>query len=113
MHETGIAQSILDIAIDTAHKNSADKITLISVMVGKMAAVDESSLRFAFDALKVGTIAGGALLEYESVPLRGRCVDCSAESDFEGYFLNCPICGSQKVSLIAGEELSIKHIEVE
>ena len=52
MHETGIAQSILDIAIKTALENGAKKINNVAVKVGKMNAIDEASLRFAFDAVK-------------------------------------------------------------
>ena len=113
MHEAGIAQSIIDIAIDTAKKNSASKITLIAVKVGKMSAVDEASLRFAFDALKAGTEAENAVFEYTEVPLKGKCLDCEAEEEFEGYFMNCPKCGSSKVSLISGNELEVSYIEVE
>ncbi len=113
MHEAGIAQSILDIAVNTAKNNSAGRITLVAVRIGKMSAVDEASLRFAFDALKAGTIAENAAFDYTEVPLRGKCLDCGAEKEFEGYFMNCPGCGSSKVSLISGSELEVSHIEVE
>lgn len=114
MHEAGIAQNILDIAIDTANKNSSSKvITLIAVRIGKMSAVDEASLRFAFDALKVGTIAENAELKYEEIPLKGKCLDCENIEEFEGYFMNCPKCSSSKVSLISGHELEISYIEVD
>ena len=113
MHEAGIAQSIIDIAVNTALKNSASKITLIAVKIGKMSAVDEASLRFAFDALKADTIAKDATFEYTEVPLKGKCLDCGAEETYEGYFMNCPKCYSSKVSLIAGSELEVSYIEVE
>lgn len=113
MHEAGIAQSIIDIAINTAKENSLSKITLVSVRIGKMSAVDEASLRFAFDALKNGTEAENAYLEYTEVPLKGKCLDCGAEEEFEGFFVNCPKCRSSKVSIISGNELEVSHIEAE
>ncbi len=112
MHEAGIAQSILDIAIDTANKNNAKVITQIKVRVGKMAAVEEKSLRFSFDALKADTIAENAELLYEDVALIGKCVDCGEQSELEGYFVICPKCKGG-VSIISGNELEIAHIEVD
>ena len=41
MHETGIAQSILDIALKTAAENGAKKINNVGVRIGKMSAIDE------------------------------------------------------------------------
>lgn len=113
MHEAGIAQSILDIALKTAKDNAADKITLVAVRVGKMSAVDEASLRFAFDALKADTIAKDAVFDYTETPLKGKCLSCGAEKEFERYFMSCPECGSYKISLISGNELEVSHIDVE
>ncbi len=113
MHEAGIAQSILNIAIETAKKNNSEKITLVAVKIGKMSAVDEASLRFAFDALKADTIAKNATFQYEEIALVGKCLDCGSTEEFEGYFVNCPKCKSQKVSLISGNELEVSYIEVD
>jgi len=113
MHEISIAQSILDISIGTASENNSDKVTLVSVRVGKMATVDEASLRFAFDAMKSDTIVADAIFEFNSIPIVGECLDCSAETEFEGYFFSCPICGSGRIKILSGDELEITHIEVE
>ena len=78
MHETGIAQSILDIALKTAVENGAKKINNVGVRIGKMSAVDEASLRFAFDALKEGTIAENSEFEYIEVPLTILCYALNA-----------------------------------
>lgn len=113
MHETGIAQSILDIAVDTARKNGAEKINNVAVRIGKMSAIDEASLKFAFDALKEGTIAEKSTLEYKEIPLKGRCEDCGFESELEGYFVLCPKCNSGRVKILSGNELEIEYIDVD
>ena len=107
MHETGIAQSILEIAIKTALEKGAKKINNVAVKVGKMSAIDEASLRFAFDALKAETIAENATFEYIDIPLTGKCEDCGYESELEGYFVLCPKCSSGRVSILTGNELEI------
>lgn len=113
MHETGIAQSILDIAINTAKKNGSKKINNVAVRIGKMSAIDEASLRFAFDALKAGTIAENSTFEYKEIPLKGRCEDCGFESELEGYFVLCPKCNSGRVKILSGNELEIEYIDVD
>lgn len=113
MHETGIAQSILDIAIKTALEKSAKRINNVAVKVGKMSAIDEASLRFAFDALKAETIAENATFEYIDVPLTGKCEDCGYESEMEGYFVLCPKCSSGRVTILSGNELEIAYIDID
>lgn len=113
MHETGIAQSILDIAIKTALEKSAKRINNVAVKVGKMSAIDEASLRFAFDALKAETIAENATFEYIDVPLTGKCEDCGYESEMEGYFMLCPKCSSGRVTILSGNELEIAYIDID
>ena len=113
MHEIGVAQSILEIAIDTALKNGSKKINNIAVRIGKMSAIDEASLRFAFDAVKAGTMANDATFEYNEVPLTGRCEDCGNVSELDGYFVLCPVCNSGRVKLLTGNELEIAYIDVD
>lgn len=113
MHETGIAQSILDVALKTAEENGAKRINNLAVRIGKMSAIDEASLRFAFDALKVGTIAENATFEYIEVPLTGRCEECGNESELEGYFVLCPKCNSGRVKILTGNELEIAYIDID
>ncbi len=113
MHETGIAQSILDIAIKTAQNSGAKKINNVAVRIGKMSAIDESSLRFAFDALKTGTIAEKSNFEYMEIALTGQCEDCGTTSDLSGYFVLCPKCNSGKVKILSGNELEVAYIDVD
>lgn len=113
MHETGIAQNILEIAVKTAEEKGAKVINNIAVRIGKMSAIDEASLRFAFDALKVDTIAGNSTFEYFEVALTGKCEDCGYESELEGYFVLCPKCNSGKVKILTGNELEIAYIDVD
>ena len=113
MHETGIAQSILDIALKTAEENGAKKINNVGVRIGKMSAVDEASLRFAFDALKAGTIAENSEFEYMEVALTGRCEECGNESELDGYFVLFPKCSSGRVKILTGSELEVAYIDVD
>lgn len=113
MHEVGIAQNILDIAVENALNNKAEIINKIHVIIGKLAAVETDSLLFAFDALKEDTIAENASLEIEEIPIRGKCTECEHEDVYDEMFFKCKKCGSYKVELVSGEELNITEIEVD
>jgi hydrogenase nickel incorporation protein HypA/HybF len=113
MHEVGIAQSLMDVVFDTAKNNGAKIVNKIFVKIGRLQAVESSSLMFAFDALKDGTIAEEGELIIENVPLTGKCMDCAHENIFEQIFMQCPKCGSSAVQILTGEELQITEIEVD
>jgi len=113
MHEVGIAQNILDIAVENTLSNKAEIINKIHVKIGRLAAIENDALLFAFDALKEDTIAENALLEIEDIPIKGRCTDCGHEDFYDEMFFSCKKCGSYKVELLTGEELNITEIEVD
>jgi hydrogenase nickel incorporation protein HypA/HybF len=113
MHEVSIAQSLMDVVFETARNNGAKKINKIFVKIGRLQAVESSSLLFAFDAMKEGTIAEDGELLIEDVPLLGKCIDCGNEEVFEQIFMKCPKCGSHAVKILTGEELQVTEIEVD
>jgi hydrogenase nickel incorporation protein HypA/HybF len=114
MHEVAIAEHLLKIAVDECKKNGYSKISNVRVSVGKASGVMPEALLFAFDALKAGTIAAGAALMIEEVPVAGHCAACNADfTTSERFVLCCPQCGSSAYSIHAGRELDIKELEVD
>jgi hydrogenase nickel incorporation protein HypA/HybF len=114
MHEVSIADSLLRIAGQECGKGGFSTIESIKVSIGRASGVMPEALLFAFDAMKAGTIAGGASLVIEEVPVSGHCSDCAADfSVEEAYVLCCPLCGGQAFTLCSGRELHITELEVE
>ncbi len=113
MHEMGIAQGILDAAVDAANDDGGRPITEIHVSVGELTMIVEFALRFAFDSLREGTLAEGAELVVNAVPARSRCDECGHEYTHDRFQMLCPACGSLAVTLLAGKELQIDYIETE
>ena len=71
------------------------------------------ALIFAFDTMKGDSVADGAVLHIEEVPVGGHCRDCN--SDFtveEEYVLRCPRCGGLSFHVNAGREMDIVDMEV-
>ncbi|WP_022851558.1 hydrogenase maturation nickel metallochaperone HypA [Limisalsivibrio acetivorans] len=113
MHEASIAQSLMEIVFDTARANNAGKITKVFVRIGRLQAVENDALLFAFDALKEETMAEDAEMIIEDVGITGKCKDCGKVSEFEAIMLHCPHCASYAVELLTGEELAITEIEID
>ncbi|VAX32341.1 hypothetical protein MNBD_NITROSPIRAE02-286 [hydrothermal vent metagenome] len=114
MHEVSIAQSILDIAVTECRKADYKRINSISLRIGKVSGIKVQSLLFAFDIIKIDTIAQGATLICEEVPVIGQCPEC--HNNFEvasGLILACPECGGTRFSINGGRELDIVEIDVD
>ena len=108
-----IAQGILDIALNTARQNEAQKVFSIRIQVGQMTRVDPESLKFCFSTLSVGSPAAEAELDIVIVPLVARCIDCGQQFSVEQYCFVCPKCQSSGVQILSGRELKVEHLEVE
>jgi hydrogenase nickel incorporation protein HypA/HybF len=113
MHEVSIAQGLLDIAIEHCKKGGYQGIESISVKIGKASGVVSDSLLFAFQSLKIGTIADKASLTIDEIPVSGFCKSCNSRFSVEdAYVLQCPECGGTELKVETGRELNIDEMEV-
>lgn len=110
MHELSIAAAILEITI--AHARGR-KVTAVYVKVGHLRQVVPAALLFSFELVAQGTVAEGATLEIESVPVEGRCRACAASGRLLAFPLLCGNCGSSDLEIVAGEELLVDSLEME
>ena len=113
MHETSIAQSIIESVEEFAKERNYERIKAVNVRVGKMTAVLPDALLFAFDALKEKTSLENARLIIKDIPITLSCRECKATFRPDAIRLSCPKCGSIKTDVLAGKELDIESIEVE
>jgi hydrogenase nickel incorporation protein HypA/HybF len=113
MHEMGIAQNILDIALEAANKEGASRISRIDLVAGELRGLVPMQLTFCFGIVAQNTIASGAYLNIEETPVTGHCEECSADFKVEDYVYLCPKCGGAKIKVTGGSELRVKDIEIE
>jgi hydrogenase nickel incorporation protein HypA/HybF len=109
VHELAITESMVAAVADSV---GAARVARVRLQVGQLAGVVPHALRFCFEACTRGTSLEGATLEIDEIPARGRCRRCGAEMTM-ATFLDACACGSIEVELVAGQELRIKHVEVE
>jgi hydrogenase nickel incorporation protein HypA/HybF len=113
MHELSIAQNIVTIVVDEAKRAGAASVKTIRIRAGALRGIVREQLLFSFDFVKTGTVAEGATLEMETLPIRAACKTCSREFGVENYEMICPECTSKELNLIQGMELDVKEIEIE
>ena len=113
MHEVSICESILDILKNEAEKNRASKVTAVRLKIGELSGVVEDALRFAFEVVTKGSIAEGANLVIEEVPLTARCRSCGKEFHIVGYAFSCKHCESPEIEVISGREMQIEDMDLE
>lgn len=110
MHETMVAQSLLETISAEADKRSAKPISA-KVSCGVLNAVNDDVLSFAFDAIAKGTACEGMKLQIEHKQLKARCKSCEEVFEFELYQPVCPKCGSSDFELQPDAALVLEEIE--
>jgi len=113
MHELQITQSVLDIVLRKSQEAQASKVTRINLVIGELAGFAPNCIEFYFDSLSKDTIAEGAVLDFQSIPVQLRCRVCSTTFDPRDTEWVCPGCHSQSIEIVGGKELYINSMEVE
>ncbi len=113
MHEMGIALQIAEIAQSAIPKDAGDiEIEAVNLKVGKLTAIVPESLRFCFEIVAKDTPLADATLNIEEIPIVAVCQECYAETSIENADFSCGKCGSGKLDIISGRELTVSSIEV-
>jgi hydrogenase nickel incorporation protein HypA/HybF len=112
MHEVGLMENALAIALDYARREQASRIHQIALRVGDLSGVEPDALRFAFDVVTQGTIAAQAELRIESCPTLCFCSVCQAEFRPIALGYECPTCQTWSTSILQGKELELASLEV-
>ncbi len=111
MHELSLCKNILQTVKQHLTPPYA-KVTHINLEVGALCCVEKSALAFNFDVLKKGTVAENAILHFVDIPGEAICDICLQTVTINQYYDACPVCEQFSLSIIKGQELRIKSIEV-
>jgi hydrogenase nickel incorporation protein HypA/HybF len=113
-----IGRSILEVVQQYAkgddHTGNASvpRVRSVRLRIGGMAGVVPESLRFCFEVASEGTVAQGAELLIDEVPIRCRCANCNGEFSVERFLFLCPTCGIPDVEVISGNELDVVELDL-
>ena len=112
MHEFGIMEAALETAAQKTRAAGATQIHRLKLRVGKLSGVVPEALRFAFDALKVKSLAATADLEIEEVPAVCWCAGCATEFETADLKYECPRCHQPSGDLRRGKEMELASLEI-
>jgi hydrogenase nickel incorporation protein HypA/HybF len=112
MHETTLAAQLLRRIERAARAEGAARVTAVRLRVGEFAGVEPELLRIGFLRLAAGTMAEGARLEVEPVPLEAECAECGLRFRVEAFRFACPACGSGRTRVVSGEEMTLEEMTI-
>ena len=113
MHELAIAQNVLDVVLEEGRHHGLARVASIRLQVGALAAVVPDALTFCFQMVSQQTIAAGARLDIDIIPVVARCQGCHQVFAIEDRKFACPHCQEPAVDLVSGRELLVASIEGE
>lgn len=113
MHELGITEQIVDIALKHGEKNQAEKITDLYLVIGELSSIIDDSVQFYWDMIAENTICEGATLHFKRIPAIFKCQECSTEYKLqEGELTLCPTCEGSRMEILQGKEFHLESINI-
>ena len=112
MHETAVAESILNTIIDQAEQVNARPVSAI-ISCGQFNALNDEVMSFAFETAAAETVCKGMKLEIKHIPLRAKCKQCEAVFEFDVYKPACSQCDSMEFDFQPDAPLLLETIEFE
>lgn len=110
MHELSLAMEIIRIAGDQVRLHQAMSVEKICIEVGQLAGVEHDALKFALEEGKKNTVLDHAEINYRITEGRAKCQTCSLEFDVDRWWVSCPVCGSNAVEILQGEEFRVREM---
>jgi len=111
MHEFSVIENIFTLLDKVAKENRLTKITKVALKVGRLRQLQEETLCFAFETIAKDSLAEGASLIVDYVPVEIRCAACGEESLLEKESYVCPRCHAVSVQVVRGQDLVLEHVE--
>lgn len=112
MHELSVCLSMMDQVTAIAAQHHAKAVSIVRIQLGPLSGVEPQLLMQAFPMASAGTVADGAHLVVEALPVRIRCQRCHADSAAEPNRLVCSECGHWQTQLLSGDELLLESVEL-
>lgn len=114
MHEMSLVEGVIRILETQAVTHGFTKVKTVWLEIGALSSVDPESMLFCFGAIAKGSpIAAEAVLEIIRVEAQATCLDCMNLVQVATRHDPCPQCGGYKLSVVAGEDMRVKELEVE
>ncbi len=112
VHELSVCQALLAQVVEIATDRGASAVSRITVEVGPLCGVEPGLLASAFEIVRAGSCAAGAILLIETTAITISCLICGAESQTAPNRLLCAACGGYRTRVVGGDELRLRGVEL-
>jgi hydrogenase nickel incorporation protein HypA/HybF len=112
MHEMMVAESLLAAISAEAEKHNAQPVGA-RISCGRLYAINDEVLSFAFGAIARGTVCEGVKLQIEHKAITAKCKSCDGVFHLEGSNGTCPECGGSRFEMEPDAPLLLEEIEFE
>ncbi len=112
VHELSVCQALLAQVVEIATDRGASAVSRITVEVGPLSGVEPGLLASAFEIVRAGSCAAGAILSIETTAITISCLICGAESQTAPNRLLCAACGGYRTRVVGGDELRLRGVEL-
>ncbi len=109
MHEFGLCEGVVDAVVRRARGREVREVT---VRAGVRQRLVPESMQHAFTTVATGTVAAGATVRLETVPVDVACRACHARVESLDPLAVCPACGSEDVDVTGGDELTLVSLRM-
>jgi hydrogenase nickel incorporation protein HypA/HybF len=115
MHEVSLIQSLISIVEEHSVTHGFKRVNSMKLSFGRMNHIEPKALELAFKIQSEGTVASGATLEFEILPVVVHCFSCNGEHEVDRFeFTECPVCGKDEVQVVGGtEDLKLLEMDVD
>ncbi len=110
MHELSIVEGILEAVIPEVRKYDVSRVTEIRLKIGELSGIVPQCIEEYFRIASEGTIAEGASLKIEKVPVRISCGDCGYDGEISPGKFRCPGCGGTGFRILSGNEYFVDSV---
>ena len=112
MHELSLCQALIEQVEAIAREQAAQQVLLIHLAIGPLSGVEPRLLEQALPFASAGTIAAGAGLVIDYLPVRVLCQACGNTTEAMPSRLTCGDCGDSRTTLVSGDELLLMRVEL-
>ena len=112
MHETAVAESILNTIMERAERVNAKPLSAV-ISCGQFNTLNDEVMGFAFETAAAGTVCESMTLDIKHIPLRAKCKQCQMTFEFDLYKPACSQCDSTEFEFEPDAPLLLETIEFE
>jgi hydrogenase nickel incorporation protein HypA/HybF len=113
MDERELANYVLGVVDQAAYRNAVAHVAAVRLAIGGRRVIDIQRLNRTFEEVTHGTVAEGARLDVQVLPVTHHCRACGTNFPGTADDTPCPRCGHPHTEQVGGEEIRVLGMDVD